>query len=106
MVRCRRCGVLGSRVLCTSCTTKHNARRSKARGGWRRKERSDAVKQRDGGCTAPEWAGHHQGKLIVDHIIELQDGGQDVPANKTTLCERHHHLKDLVARVRGGHESR
>lgn len=59
--------------------------------------RDYVLKRDDNRCTIPGC--RHVGRVWVDHIVEIQDGGDRLdPSNCQTLCQPHHVTKTHAER--------
>lgn len=102
MRRCLDCGTLirrGSR--CRLHERIHQQKRNQQRGGtgWAWQAIRQRILSRDGGCT--ETAPHDcRGRLEVDHIVPIEEGGPNADANLTTLCQVAHRAKGQRDRER------
>lgn len=75
----------------------HAARLGKS--GWQRQRDNQRILARDRrkcyvpGCTRPA--------TIVDHVVNLAQGGPDVDSNKAGMCQPHHDAKTAAEAAKG-----
>ena len=94
---CHRLTSLGSR--CPACRREYQRRRNAQRGGtgWKWSEIRNRILARDGYRCQEQ--GDHEGRLEVDHIVPLSQGGTNDPSNLITRCARHHKIKTAKERA-------
>lgn len=72
--------------------------------GWAQQRERQAILKRDGyRCT---WHDEHGNRcparaVIVDHVVNVAEGGTDTADNKAGLCAPHHDVKTKAERARG-----
>jgi 5-methylcytosine-specific restriction enzyme A len=96
---CRRCG----RIHCTAHVTPtwdHQTPTPRIRGRALQRIRAELF-GREPWCRLCIQRGVRTRAVIVDHILNLADGGRDEPSNRQPLCEACHDTKTHAEAQRG-----
>lgn len=97
---CLDCGCRTEGTRCPTCTARRNTQRNAGRvrrrdaldggSGWARQRLRALILKRDGYRCRQCGAG---GRLEIDHIVPLAQGGSSAPANLRALCPTCHRLR-------------